>query len=73
MRHGRLILVSPTHHELTFVYVGWPNNEFGTYRQDVTGDYSNIFDLTPELTQHIDAGKRVSALGGTDKLRNYYR
>ena len=34
-RHGRVILVFPTHDEQTCVYVGWPCDETAAYRADV--------------------------------------
>jgi 2-polyprenyl-6-methoxyphenol hydroxylase-like FAD-dependent oxidoreductase len=72
-RHGRVILVFPTHDQQTCVYVGWPYEETGAYRADVKGGYLATLGLAPDLARRVAAGHQAQAFKGTNKLPNYYR
>ena len=72
-RHGRVILVFPTHDGRTCVYVGWPYGETAAYRADVTAGYFATLDLAPDLARRVAAGRIAQGFKGTNKLPNYYR
>jgi flavin-dependent dehydrogenase len=72
-RHGRVILVFPTHHDQTCIYVGWPYAETAAYRADVTACYLATLDSAPDLARRVAAGCQAQAFKGTNKLPNYYR
>jgi flavin-dependent dehydrogenase len=72
-RHGRVILVFPTHDDQTCVYVGWPCNETAAYRADVNAGYLRTLDLAPGLARRVAAGRQGQAFKGTNKLPNFYR
>jgi flavin-dependent dehydrogenase len=72
-RHGRVILVFPTHDNQTCVYVGWPGGETDAYRADVKAGYLATLELAPDLARRVAAGRQAEAFKGTNKLPNYYR
>ncbi len=72
-RHGRVILVFPTHDAQTCVYVGWPWDETDAYRADVKAGYLATLELAPDLARRVAAGRQAQAFKGTNKLPNYYR
>jgi 2-polyprenyl-6-methoxyphenol hydroxylase-like FAD-dependent oxidoreductase len=72
-RHGRVILVFPTHDDRTCVYVGWPYSETAAYRADVKAGYFGTLDLAPDLARRVAAGRPAQSFKGTNKLPNYYR
>jgi len=72
-RHGRVILVFPTHDGQTCIYVGWPHAETDAYRADVKAGYLATLDLAPDLARRVAAGHQAQAFKGTNKLPNYYR
>ena len=72
-RHGRVILVFPTHDQQTCVYVGWPCDDTDAYRADVKAGYLATLELAPDLARRVAAGRQVQSFKGTNKLPNYYR
>jgi 2-polyprenyl-6-methoxyphenol hydroxylase-like FAD-dependent oxidoreductase len=73
VRHGRDILVFPTHDGLTCIWagrsrVGWP-----VYRGNVEASYREIVALAPKLAERVNGARRASAFKGTGKLPNFYR
>jgi len=71
LRHGRDVLVFPTHGGLTCIWVGRSNDVWPTYRADIETNY--LTGLDPELLERVRAGRRESAFKGTHRLPNYYR
>jgi flavin-dependent dehydrogenase len=73
VRHGREILVFPTHDGLTCIWAGRSLGDWDTYRKDVEGTYREIIGLAPSLAERLTSSKRVSPFKGTSKLLNFYR
>jgi 2-polyprenyl-6-methoxyphenol hydroxylase-like FAD-dependent oxidoreductase len=71
LRHGRDVLVFPTHDRLTCVWVGRSISEWATYRADIEAGY--LTGLDPELRARLQAGRRMTPFKGTSKLPNFYR
>ena len=72
-RAGKVILVFPTHGDLTCIYVGLPCSETATYRADVRATYMAGLEVAPQLADRVRAGSQAEAFRGTNKLPNFYR
>ncbi len=72
-REGRLVLVWPTNHDLTCVYVAWPHAEFASVRRDLAANFAAALDLVPGLRDSIESGRREQPFAGTGYLPNRYR
>jgi flavin-dependent dehydrogenase len=72
-RAQRVILVFPTHDNLTCIYVGVPYRETAKYRENVGAAYLATLDRIPNLSTRVRAGEQVEAFKGTNKLPNFYR
>ena len=73
IRAGRHVLVFPTHHDLTCVFVSWRAREFDAYRANVEGNYRATLELVPELAAQIREAERAAPFRGTNALPNFYR
>jgi flavin-dependent dehydrogenase len=73
VRHGRDILVFPTHDGLTCIWAGRSHDAWGEYRADVEGSYRAVIALAPGLAERLRGAERVLPFKGTSKLPNYYR
>jgi 2-polyprenyl-6-methoxyphenol hydroxylase-like FAD-dependent oxidoreductase len=73
VRHGRDILVFPTHEGLTCIWAGRSHGDWSTYRADVRATYHEIISLAPNLAERLSAARQASAFRGTSKLPNFYR
>lgn len=73
VRHGRDILVFPTHDGLTCLWAGRSRHDWDAYRADVEGTYRAVIALAPRLAERIDRGRRATPFRGTSKLPNFYR
>ena len=73
VRHGRDILVFPTHDGLTCIWAGRSRDDWDMYRKDVEGTYLDIIGLAPSLAERLNYSQRVSPFKGTSKLLNFYR
>jgi 2-polyprenyl-6-methoxyphenol hydroxylase-like FAD-dependent oxidoreductase len=71
LRHGRDVLVFPTHDGLTCIWVGRSNGEWPAYRADIEASY--LAGLDPALRERVQAGRRETAFKGTHRLPNFYR
>ena len=71
IRHGRDVLVFPTHDDLTCIWVGRANHQWADYRADVEAAY--LAGLDADLGTRVRAGRRVTPFKGTSKLPNFYR
>jgi 2-polyprenyl-6-methoxyphenol hydroxylase-like FAD-dependent oxidoreductase len=73
VRHGRDILVFPTHDGLTCIWAGRSHDAWSLYRANVAGSYRDVISLAPGLAERLDAAERASPFKGTSKLPNFYR
>jgi 2-polyprenyl-6-methoxyphenol hydroxylase-like FAD-dependent oxidoreductase len=73
VRHGRDILVFPTHDGLTCIWAARSHDHWGVYRKEVEGSYFEIIGLAPSLAERLRDARRVSPFKGTSKLLNFYR
>jgi flavin-dependent dehydrogenase len=65
--------VLPTHHGLTCIIVGWPHEEFHTYRADIEGNYLKTLELAPAFAERVRQGRREERFTGTAELFNFFR
>ena len=72
-RAQRVILVFPTHDNLTCIYVGLPYNETSTFRANIEATYHATLESAPNLVDRVRAGQQVEPFKGTNKLPNFYR
>lgn len=72
-REHRGLGVLPTHHGLACIIVGWPHDEFHTYRADIEGNYLKTLELAPELAERVRHGQREERFTGTADFPNFYR
>ncbi|RAQ94171.1 NAD(P)/FAD-dependent oxidoreductase [Thermogemmatispora tikiterensis] len=72
-RERRGFGVLPTHQGLTCIVVGWPHEEFHTYRADVEGNFLKTLDLAPALAERVRQGRREERFSGTAELYNFFR
>ena len=63
---------APTHDDLTLVVAGWPFAEFEANKDDVEGNYLQMFDLAPEFAERIRGATREARFAGT-AVPNYFR
>jgi flavin-dependent dehydrogenase len=64
----------PTHHGLTCIIVGWPHDEFHTYRADVEGNYLKTLEMAaPAFAERVRQGKREERFTGTAEMFNFFR
>ena len=71
LRHGRDILVFPTHDGLTCIWAGRPNAEWPAYR--AARDKTYLATLDPSLLDRVQRGERATTFKGTHRLLNYIR
>ena len=72
VRPGRGFAAAPTHDGLTLVVAGWPFAEADANKDDVEGNYMQMFDLAPEFAERVRAAKREARFAGTS-VPNYFR
>ena len=72
-RAERVILVFPTHDNLTCIYVGVPYRETAKYRENIAATFLATVDRIPNLSDRVRAGEQVETYKGTNKLPNFYR
>jgi 2-polyprenyl-6-methoxyphenol hydroxylase-like FAD-dependent oxidoreductase len=73
VRHGRDILVFPTHAGLTCIWAGRSHQDWDSYRKGVERSYLEIIELAPSLAERLKNARQVSPFKGTSKLLNFYR
>jgi flavin-dependent dehydrogenase len=73
VRHGRDILVFPTHDGATCIWAGRSHDQWDSYRKDVEGSNFEVIGLAPSLAERLKGAQRVSPFKGTSKLPNFYR
>ena len=73
VRHGRDILVFPTHDGLTCIWAGRSHADWAAYRASVESAYREVIALAPGLAERLDAAEQASPFKGTSKLPNFYR
>jgi flavin-dependent dehydrogenase len=73
VRHGRDILVFPTHDGLTCIWAGRSHDDWDAYRKDVERTYHEIIGLAPSLAERLRNSRQMSPFKGTSKLLNFYR
>jgi 2-polyprenyl-6-methoxyphenol hydroxylase-like FAD-dependent oxidoreductase len=73
VRHGRDILVFPTHDGLTCIWAGRSHDDWDTYRRNVAGTYREIIALAPSLAERLESAEQATSFRGTSKLGNFYR
>jgi len=71
LRHGRDVLVFPTHDGLTCLWVGRANGEWPAYKADIEQVY--LAGLDGQLRERVQAGRRVTPFKGTHRLPNRYQ
>jgi flavin-dependent dehydrogenase len=71
LRHGRDVLVFPTHDGLTCLWVGRSTDQWPVYRADVEGHY--LAGLDAAVLARVQAGRRETPFKGTHRLPNFYR
>jgi hypothetical protein len=52
-RQHRGFGVLPTHHGLTAIIVGWPHDEFHTYRADIERNFLKTLELAPAFAERV--------------------
>ena len=73
VRHGRDILVFPTHDHQTCIWAGRSHGEWSAYRANVESSYRDIISQAPGLAKRLSTARQVSPFKGTSKLPNFYR
>ncbi len=73
VRHGRDILVFPTHDGLTCIWAGRSHDDWDLYRANVENTYREIISLAPSLAERLGSTRQMSPFKGTSKLPNFYR
>ena len=73
VRHGRDILVFPTHDHQTCIWAGRSRDEWNMYRANVGGTYREVISLAPSLAKRLSTARQMSPFKGTSKLPNFYR
>ena len=72
VREGRGWAAAPTHDGLTLVVAGWPFREYDANKDDVEGNYLQMFEQAPEFADRIRGAKREARFAGT-AVENYFR
>jgi flavin-dependent dehydrogenase len=72
-REHRGFGVLPTHDGLACIIVGWPHDEFHTYRADIEGNYLKTLELAPALAERVRAARREERFTGTADMSNFFR
>ena len=72
VRPGRGFAAAPTHDGLTLVVAGWPFAEADANKDDIEGNYMQMFDQAPEFAERVRAAKREARFAGTS-VPNYFR
>jgi len=73
-RDGRVVVALPTNDRLALIAVGWTNKEFGEFRADIEGNFlKTLRQVTPELGERVQKGKREERFVGTADLPNFFR
>lgn len=73
VRERRAIAAFPTNDGLTLIVVGWPHEEFATYRADIEENYLKTLNLAPTLVERVQSGRREERFIGTADLPYFYR
>ena len=73
IRDGRFVVGMLTNDNLVNILVGWPNEEFPTFRADVEKNFLATLDLIPELAERVRSGKREERYFGTGHVPNFFR
>jgi flavin-dependent dehydrogenase len=73
VRHGRDILVFPTHDNLTCIWAGLSRRDWDAYHADVEGTYREVIGAAPGLAERVSRAHRATPFRGTAKLPNFYR
>ena len=63
---------APTNDGLTLVVAGWPFAEFKANKDDVEGNYLEMFDMVPEFAERVRSATRQARFSGT-AVPNYFR
>ncbi len=71
LRHGRDVLVFPTHDGLTCIWAGRHNEQWPAYRADKEATYHASLD--PALAERVRGGQQATPFKGTHRLPNYIR
>jgi flavin-dependent dehydrogenase len=72
-RPGRVALMFPTHGELTLVAVGWPHEEFHSFRRDIEGNYVATLRLMPGLVERVEGARRAERIFAMADVPNFFR
>jgi len=70
---GRVWGTTPTHDNLTCIFMSWPRSQFEANRTDVEGTYMTSFGLVPEFAERVRGARRETRLVGTAGLPNVFR
>jgi 2-polyprenyl-6-methoxyphenol hydroxylase-like FAD-dependent oxidoreductase len=73
VRNHRVILVFPTHDEMTAIFIGWPVEEFHLVRSDIEDNFMKGLALVPNLVERVRAGRREERFYGSADLPNFFR
>jgi flavin-dependent dehydrogenase len=65
--------VLPTHDGLATIIVGWPHDEFHTFRSDIEANFLKTLELAPALAERVRQGKREERFTGTAEMSNFFR
>jgi flavin-dependent dehydrogenase len=72
-RKGKVILLFPTHDNLSCLYVGLPHAESSKYQSDVKSTYLAALDDVPTLAGRMRFARQAEPFKGTNKLPNHQR
>jgi flavin-dependent dehydrogenase len=72
MEH-RYIVVMPTNDNLTCIVIGWPKQEFHSYRADIRKNYMKTLELVPRVAERMGGAKQEERFIGTADLPNFFR
>lgn len=65
--------VLPTHNGLATIIVGWPHDEFHTFRSDIERNFLKTLELAPALAERVRRGKQEQRFTGTAEMSNFFR
>jgi len=72
IRPHRGFAAAPTHDGLTLTVGGWPHAEFNANKQDVEGNFLQLFDLAPDFADRVRQAKREAPFTGAP-TPNFFR
>lgn len=73
LRERRALIAARTNDEQTVILVGWPYNEFHTFRADIERNYLQSIALSPALADRVHSGTREERFAGTTNTANFFR